>query len=323
MGKVKTPASAKAAPSGPPAPTPQEALFFFNIIKNMRNRPDIDWNAVATDSNLKNSDTAKVRFGQIKRKHGLENWGTSAASAGKNNNNNNNAAGNSNSTAAPTPTRASAPAPSTPRGAGAGVRKRASTAKKASNPKLTAAVSKALGKNGAAGPGIKKETSADGEDDNASDGVDDEEDIKDQNQDVPIAAASKDTPARPLKVEEDEEEEDENDGSEEEPEQDGDEEEMAARHHAAANARRSIIVAGPIAPPKFKLEQQQQQKEEEEEGSQALQLADSELDWSQFNQSVAPGGGYQDWGLQVDGASSFDGIPDIFGGSWDVPFGGK
>ncbi len=43
-----------------PEPKPQEAMFFFNIIKNMANQPDIDWDAVAADSGFKNAAVAKV-----------------------------------------------------------------------------------------------------------------------------------------------------------------------------------------------------------------------------------------------------------------------
>ena len=49
-------------PSGSefPDPTPQEALFFYNMIKNMQNQPDIDWVGVAADSGFKNAAVAKV-----------------------------------------------------------------------------------------------------------------------------------------------------------------------------------------------------------------------------------------------------------------------
>lgn len=48
--------------SGFPDPSPQEAMFFFNMIKNMNNQPDIDWNGVATDSGFKNAAVAKVQI---------------------------------------------------------------------------------------------------------------------------------------------------------------------------------------------------------------------------------------------------------------------
>lgn len=46
--------------SGFPDPSPTEAMFFFNMIKNMNNQPDIDWDGVATDSGFKNAAVAKV-----------------------------------------------------------------------------------------------------------------------------------------------------------------------------------------------------------------------------------------------------------------------
>lgn len=76
-----------------PEPNPQEAMFFFNIIKNVANLPDINWDNVATDSGFKNAAVAKVslsrsclclgrrltplsstqkRFYQIKQKLGLD-----------------------------------------------------------------------------------------------------------------------------------------------------------------------------------------------------------------------------------------------------------
>ncbi|OAA59422.1 hypothetical protein ISF_06357 [Cordyceps fumosorosea ARSEF 2679] len=57
------------AEQGKPGPTPSEAIFFFNIVQHMKNKGDIDWDAVAESSGFKN---AGVRFGQIKRKYGLE-----------------------------------------------------------------------------------------------------------------------------------------------------------------------------------------------------------------------------------------------------------
>lgn len=44
-----------------PQPTPAEAHLFYSLIKNMKSKPDIDWDAVATDNNFKNAETAKVR----------------------------------------------------------------------------------------------------------------------------------------------------------------------------------------------------------------------------------------------------------------------
>ncbi|KAM7183457.1 hypothetical protein V8F33_013567 [Rhypophila sp. PSN 637] len=70
---------AKDAPDSPndgsnsdkPQPTPAEAYLFFTLIKNMKSKPDIDWDQVAIDNGFKNAETAKVRYGQIKRKLGL------------------------------------------------------------------------------------------------------------------------------------------------------------------------------------------------------------------------------------------------------------
>ncbi|KAG5942962.1 hypothetical protein E4U59_000763 [Claviceps monticola] len=53
-------------------PTAQEAMFFFAIVKHTRNKADIDWNAVALEQSFKNADVAKVRFGQVKRKLGIQ-----------------------------------------------------------------------------------------------------------------------------------------------------------------------------------------------------------------------------------------------------------
>ncbi|KAM3513736.1 hypothetical protein MY11210_002645 [Beauveria gryllotalpidicola] len=60
------------ADDGKAGPTPSEAIFFFNIVQHMKNKGDIDWDAVAESSGFKNAGVARVRFGQIKRKYGLE-----------------------------------------------------------------------------------------------------------------------------------------------------------------------------------------------------------------------------------------------------------
>ncbi|KAK0705126.1 hypothetical protein B0H67DRAFT_448774, partial [Lasiosphaeris hirsuta] len=41
-------------------PTAAEAFLFYTIIKNMKEKPAIDWDGVARDNNFKNADTAKV-----------------------------------------------------------------------------------------------------------------------------------------------------------------------------------------------------------------------------------------------------------------------
>ncbi|TQV97623.1 hypothetical protein V2A60_006633 [Cordyceps javanica] len=66
-----------------PGPTPSEAIFFFNIVQHMKNKGDIDWDAVADSSGFKNAAVAKVRFGQIKRKYGLEGDGSPTKKSGK------------------------------------------------------------------------------------------------------------------------------------------------------------------------------------------------------------------------------------------------
>ncbi|EFW98754.1 hypothetical protein CMQ_4606 [Grosmannia clavigera kw1407] len=66
-----------------PEPNPQEAMLFFNIIKNVSNLPDINWDNVATDSGFKNAAVAKKRFYQIKQKLGLDNNNLSGCSTSK------------------------------------------------------------------------------------------------------------------------------------------------------------------------------------------------------------------------------------------------
>ncbi|KAI6360127.1 hypothetical protein MCOR25_006834 [Pyricularia grisea] len=55
----------------PPAPTPQEAAFFMYVMKHNKSNPDVDWDAVAQDANLKNAGCARTRFRQIKVKLGF------------------------------------------------------------------------------------------------------------------------------------------------------------------------------------------------------------------------------------------------------------
>ncbi|KAH8178050.1 hypothetical protein LIA77_03132 [Sarocladium implicatum] len=52
-------------------PTASEAMFFFAIVKHTKNKADIDWAAVANEQGFKNAEVAKVRFGQVKRKLGI------------------------------------------------------------------------------------------------------------------------------------------------------------------------------------------------------------------------------------------------------------
>lgn len=41
-------------------PTPAEAKFFFSIVKNLKAKADIDWDAVAVDQNFKSAEVARV-----------------------------------------------------------------------------------------------------------------------------------------------------------------------------------------------------------------------------------------------------------------------
>ncbi|TLS22821.1 uncharacterized protein PpBr36_06305 [Pyricularia pennisetigena] len=67
--------SSAMAPETPkkeaPAPTAQEAAFFMYVMKHNKNAPDVDWDAVAQDANLKNGGCARTRFRQIKVKLGF------------------------------------------------------------------------------------------------------------------------------------------------------------------------------------------------------------------------------------------------------------
>ncbi|PHH65170.1 hypothetical protein CDD81_3301 [Ophiocordyceps australis] len=70
------PSSAKTPTmAGRREPTSQDAMFFFAIVKHMKNKAEVDWNAVAAEQRLKNAEVAKVRFGQIKRKLGISSTG--------------------------------------------------------------------------------------------------------------------------------------------------------------------------------------------------------------------------------------------------------
>lgn len=85
-------------------PTAAEAMFFYAIVKHTKNKADIDWSAVAAEQGFKNAEVAKVlpssetslspsyfrpqadqrlnhqvRFGQVKRKLGIN--GDSSAPA--------------------------------------------------------------------------------------------------------------------------------------------------------------------------------------------------------------------------------------------------
>ncbi|KAK6193435.1 hypothetical protein LQW54_012465 [Pestalotiopsis sp. IQ-011] len=53
------------------APSTDNALFFFTMVKHMKTKPDCDWDAIAAELGYSNARTAQVRYGQIKRKLGL------------------------------------------------------------------------------------------------------------------------------------------------------------------------------------------------------------------------------------------------------------
>ncbi|KXX81231.1 hypothetical protein MMYC01_201382 [Madurella mycetomatis] len=149
----------KAAAGGDGAgrkqPTAQEAYMFYTVIKNMKGKPEVDWNAVAADNGFKNAETAKVRYGQIKRKLGMDTWAANNARARDDD------AGDDAGTAIPaTPTagrgKKVAAAPSTPAvSTGAGVKKRSSaSAKRAVN-------SSGRGRGRKAKPQLKEEDEGD------------------------------------------------------------------------------------------------------------------------------------------------------------------
>jgi hypothetical protein len=62
--KTPTPKAVKSIidvdADGRKQPTAGEAFLFYTIIKNLKNKPDIDWAGVAVDNNFKNAETAKV-----------------------------------------------------------------------------------------------------------------------------------------------------------------------------------------------------------------------------------------------------------------------
>ena len=58
--KIAKAAAAATDSEGRKQPTQNEAYLFYAIIKHMKGKPEIDWNAVAADTHLKNAETAKV-----------------------------------------------------------------------------------------------------------------------------------------------------------------------------------------------------------------------------------------------------------------------
>lgn len=43
-------------------PTAQEAMFFYTMIKYMKNKADVDWDKVAAEVGFKNAGVARVRL---------------------------------------------------------------------------------------------------------------------------------------------------------------------------------------------------------------------------------------------------------------------
>ncbi|KAH7370835.1 hypothetical protein BKA65DRAFT_590094 [Rhexocercosporidium sp. MPI-PUGE-AT-0058] len=60
------------------APTEKEAFFFLTIMQCMTNKPEVDWNLVATRAGYSNAVCAKTRFGQIKKQIGYKEDGSHA-----------------------------------------------------------------------------------------------------------------------------------------------------------------------------------------------------------------------------------------------------
>ncbi|KAH7413394.1 hypothetical protein BKA64DRAFT_741083 [Cadophora sp. MPI-SDFR-AT-0126] len=60
----------------PRAPTDKEAFFFLTIMQCMTNKPEVNWDLVATRAGYSNANCAKVRFGQIKKAIGYKEDGS-------------------------------------------------------------------------------------------------------------------------------------------------------------------------------------------------------------------------------------------------------
>ncbi|KAF8856301.1 hypothetical protein BDZ45DRAFT_791457 [Acephala macrosclerotiorum] len=50
-------------------PTVKDVKFFMSYIKNMKNKPEVDWNGIAQEMGLANGNTACTRYSQIKKKY--------------------------------------------------------------------------------------------------------------------------------------------------------------------------------------------------------------------------------------------------------------
>ncbi|KAL2066664.1 hypothetical protein VTL71DRAFT_2736 [Oculimacula yallundae] len=68
QSKTKTPPhSTMADAKAPRAPTEKEAFFFLTIFQCLTNKPEVDWDLVASRAGYASASCAKVRFGQIKK----------------------------------------------------------------------------------------------------------------------------------------------------------------------------------------------------------------------------------------------------------------
>ncbi|KAG4428129.1 hypothetical protein IFR05_016386 [Cadophora sp. M221] len=70
-----------AEPKAARAPTEKEAFFFLTIMQCMTNKPDVDWDLVASRAGYSNAVCAKTRFGQIKKQIGYKDDGSHATSS--------------------------------------------------------------------------------------------------------------------------------------------------------------------------------------------------------------------------------------------------
>ncbi|KAK8078027.1 hypothetical protein PG996_004197 [Apiospora saccharicola] len=64
-----------------PKVTEQEARFFVSVFKHMEGKVQIDWANVAKETGYNSGSTAQTRFGQMKRRLGVNNSKTGASAA--------------------------------------------------------------------------------------------------------------------------------------------------------------------------------------------------------------------------------------------------
>ncbi|KAE9371977.1 hypothetical protein N431DRAFT_535637 [Stipitochalara longipes BDJ] len=69
-------AETAASPNTPRKPSDKEAMFFLHILGAMKNKPEVDWDLVASRAGYGSANSAKVRFGQIKKAIGFNDDGT-------------------------------------------------------------------------------------------------------------------------------------------------------------------------------------------------------------------------------------------------------